>query len=161
ANNPLNNFFQFRNQQNGSSGADNLQSIIPFAVYRHQVANTSHPDVVPNLTQVTPLIDRITYKTKGQSLEVNDPFFLFPTTTFDPYQVRIPIAGTFERDGTFDTEVLTEQGSPPDYLKGCNGIMLVLDRLPVIQGRSYQYLLVHFDNRGEVERVIPTNIVSQ
>ncbi len=161
ANNPLNNFFRFRNQQNGSPGADNLQSIIPFAVYRHQVANTSHPDVVPNLTQVTPLIDRITYKTKGQSLEVNDPFFLFPTTTFDPYQVRIPIAGTFERDGTFDTEVLTEQGSPPDYLKGCNGIMLVLDRLPVIQGRSYQYLLVHFDNRGEVERVIPTNIVSQ
>lgn len=156
---PLDHFFGFHDQK--QAAADDLQSIIPFAVYRHQVANAAHPDVVPNLTQVTPLIDRIAYKDKGPYFEVSDPFFIFPSVNRNPHQVRVATAGLFKREGGFLTALLSSQLQLPDYLKDCNGAIMVLDRLPVVQGRDYQYLLVHFDDRGEVERVIPTNIVTQ
>ncbi len=34
------------------------------------------------------------------------------------------------------------------------------DTLPAIEGASYQYLIVHFDTLGEIDCVIPTNIVN-
>jgi hypothetical protein len=158
---PIEHFFGFRDQKQGAPAADDLQSIIPFAVYRHQVPSASNPNVVPNLVQVTPLIDRIAYKDQGGYFEINDPFFINPSVNHNPYQLSIPTLGIFKRTGGFNTAILSSQTLLPQYLKNCDGLIMVIDRLPVIEGSHYQYLLVHFDDRGEVERVIPTNIVQQ
>lgn len=160
---PLESFFKFRKQNTGGPlGSAELESIIPFAVYRHQVPNALFPDAVPNLVQVTPLIDRVTYKDQGTHYEVNDPFLLTPRWTFNPHNVRIPMAGIFKRDAAFLTAVFADPVPLPAYLApGCFGLIVVRDPLPVITGAAYQYLLVHFDKLGEVERIIPTNKVQQ
>jgi hypothetical protein len=154
---PLEYFYKFRSAKNDGDA----QSIIPFAVYRHQVGNAANPDVVPNLVQVTPLIDRLTYKDEGGHFLVQDPFFIFPTTFFNPYGVQVPIKGIFRRDGGFEISRFDGQLRTPPYLRNCLGLIVVLDRLPVIRGATYQYYLVHFTDRGEVDRVIPTNTVAQ
>ncbi|MFT4548413.1 MAG: hypothetical protein ACI9UA_002439 [Pseudoalteromonas tetraodonis] len=159
---PLENFFSFRSAKGaGAVSADDLESIVPFVVYRHQVKNAANPDVVPNLVQVSPLIDRLTYKETPGFYQINDPFFIFPTTTLNPHNVRIPTFGIFKRDGGFNTAILNSQIILPNYLKDCHGLYVWTDRLPVVSGALYQYLLVHFDERGEVTRVIPTNTVQQ
>jgi hypothetical protein len=159
---PLENFFNFRAQKGpGAVASDDLRSILPFVVYRHQVKNAANPDVVPNLVQVSPLIDRLTYKDRGAFYEVNDPFFLYPTANVNPFRVRVPTLGIFKRTGGFNTAIFSSHLQLPPYLKDCFGIYVWIDRLPVTNGRTYQYYLVHFDARGEIERVIPTNTVQQ
>ena len=48
-----------------------------------------------------------------------------------------------------------------EYLKGINTLMCWVDPMPVAKGARYQYLIVHFNERGEINRVIPTNYVDQ
>ena len=159
---PLENFFSYRAAKKPGPVADaDLASIVPFVVYRHQVPNAAFPEAVPNLVQVSPLIDRLAYKEEPAFYALRDPFFITPTVFVNPHNVRIPTNGIFKRAGGFNTAVFSAQLLKPDYLDGCDGLLVWLDRMPVIKGATYQYHLVCFDDRGEIARVIPTNTVDQ
>jgi hypothetical protein len=43
----------------------------------------------------------------------------------------------------------------PPYLVGATGMILLKDPLPVTSGAKYRHLIVQFDARGEISRVIP------
>lgn len=179
---PIEWLFNYRKQATETLGADALERIDPFVIYRYQVASNSFENAEPNLVQVTPLIDQIAYQTqidKDQDgtnfnfFRARDPFFIF--STFDqswPLPMPVPISGTFSREpSTFNTGILP-QGSPsnPDYLiidgsgnpdgKVYESTIWVRDVVPATSGASYQYLIVHFTERGEISRIIPTNIIS-
>ena len=48
-----------------------------------------------------------------------------------------------------------------DYLTPFNTLVYWVDRMPVVSGARYQYLIVHFSDLGEIDRIIPTNFVDQ
>jgi len=170
---PLSWLFHYRKQSDGAPTAD-TESIRRFVVYRHQVPSTRFPKARPNLVQITPLIDRITFyddKSTG-ARRIHDPFFTFKryhdTSAGDFF---VPSAGTFSRDPTtFSVNTAGSAANNNDYLKlparfplskEYEGkTMWVRDTLPVTRGAHYQYLIVHFTVRGEIARVIPTNIIS-
>ena len=167
---PLSLFFSFRKQNTQQINPGELESIIPFVVYRHQLPTEDNPDIVPNLVQVSPLIDRIAYKDHEGSVavdphrEIRDPFFRFRSALGtnegqQPYDV--PVQGTFQRE--MDEAALGQPVKFPntEYLKGINTLMCWVDPMPVAKGARYQYLIVHFNERGEIDRVIPTNYVDQ
>ncbi|ADE55158.1 hypothetical protein [Coraliomargarita akajimensis] len=172
---PLEWLFNYRKQNTEALPADALESIVPFVVYRYQVDSTRFPNAQPNLVQVTPLIDRISYQTLTdnqngvQYFRARDPFFIF--RVFDqswPSAMPVPLSGEFSRDtSTFVTGVPTP-GDPanPEYLKldtagnPFESTMWIRDVIPASRGASYQYLLVHFTERGEISRIIPTNTIT-
>lgn len=165
--------FHYRKQAGGSP-SEQTESILRFVVYRHQVSSTRFPDARPNLVQITPLIDRMTfYEDKGSGfLVLDDPFFTFKA--FDDSgsgSFLVPYQGNFSRNpGTFTRATAKTSATINPYLqfpdfydsdKEYQGnTMWVKDTLPVTRGASYQYLIVHFTPRGEIARVIPTNIIS-
>lgn len=165
--------FQYRKQAGGSP-TEQTESILRFVVYRHQVISSRFPDARPNLVQVTPLIDRMTfYEDKASGvLIVDDPFFLFkPFTARGGGSFLVPDQGTFSRNpATFTrSDAATSAVANPylqfpdiyDLEKAFEGNTIwVKDTLPVTRGASYQYLIVHFTPRGEIARVIPTNVIS-
>lgn len=170
---PLFWLFRYRKQSDGAPTAGTT-SIRRFVVYRHQVASTRFPNARPNLVQITPLIDRITYYDDPATGDwrINDPFFTFKryddTSANDFF---VPSGGTFSRDpATFSLSTAGSAAVDNDYLKlplafplskDYDGkTMWVRDTLPVTRGANYQYLIVHFTVRGEIARVIPTNIIS-
>lgn len=159
---PTEAFFKFRKQSVPDlPDVDQLESILPFVVYRHQVPNTTFPLVVPNLVQVSPLIDRISYRTGQSFYEVSDPFFLYPTLNLNPIGSHIPTSGTFQRESEkLKTGLWESTLTRPPYAANDDGLMLWVDHMPAIKGATYQYLLVHFTERGEIDRVIPTNTVT-
>lgn len=167
---PLGLLFSFRKQNIHPAPENQIQSIAPFVIYRHQLPTKAKPDIVPNLVQISPLIDRIAYKdhdggvAAGGYREIRDPFFRFKSITGatpgqEPYQV--PVQGTFCRDLQGTVLGIPAQHPDTEYLKGCDTLMCWLDPMPVAKGARYQYLIVHFNERGEIDRVIPTNYVDQ
>jgi len=156
-------FFKFRKQGVADlPDPAQLEPILPFVVYRHQVPSTLFPAAVPNLTQVSPLIDRIAYRTEASFYDVRDPFFLYPLSQNNSFGTEVPVSGIFQRDpASFTTQPWASVTTRPRYLGTCDGLILWVDHQPVTKGASYQYLLVHFTKRGEIERVIPTNTVDQ
>ena len=167
---PLSLLFSFRKQNIHPANENQIQSIAPFVIYRHQLPTDAKPDIVPNLIQVSPLIDRIAYKdhvggvAAGGYREIRDPFFRFKSTTGttpgqEPYQV--PVQGTFCRDLQGTVLGIPTQHPDTEYLKDCDTLMCWVDPMPVVKGARYQYLIVHFTERGEIDRVIPTNYVDQ
>ncbi|MFT6181804.1 MAG: hypothetical protein ACJAQT_002691 [Akkermansiaceae bacterium] len=170
---PLSWLFRYRKQSDGVPTAETT-SIRRFVVYRHQVASERFPKARPNLVQITPLIDRITYYDDPATGDrrIIDPFFTFKryndTSAADFF---VPSGGTFSRiSSTFSLSTAESAAVDNDYLKlpasfsltkDYDGkTMWVRDSLPVTRGASYQYLIVHFTVRGEIARVIPTNIIS-
>jgi hypothetical protein len=167
---PLSLLFSFRKQNIHPAPENQIQSIAPFVIYRHQLPTEAKPDIVPNLIQVSPLIDRIAYKDHAGGLaaegyrEIRDPFFRFKGINADiagggAYQV--PVEGTFCRDLQGTVLGIPAQYPDTEYLKDCDTLMCWIDPMPVAKGARYQYLIVHFTQRGEIDRVIPTNYVDQ
>ncbi|YCM45437.1 hypothetical protein V2O64_05315 [Verrucomicrobiaceae bacterium 227] len=171
--NPLYWLFHYRKQSDGAP-TSRTSSIRRFVVYRHQVPSTRFPKARPNLVQVTPLIDRITYHDNPAigDWQIDDPFFTFKryndTSAVDFF---VPSGGTFSRDpSTFSLNTAEAAAAANDYLKLPPAYssdkkyegktMWVRDPLPATRGANYQYLIVHFSVRGEIARVIPTNIIS-
>ena len=165
--------FHYRKQAGGSP-SEQTESILRFVVYRHQVSSNRFPNARPNLVQITPLIDRLTYyqdKTTG-SFVVEDPFFIFkPYDSPKASSFFVPYQGGFSRNpGTFTLNTAAASADLNPYLqfpekftagqKFEGNTMWVKDTLPVTRKASYQYLIVHFTERGEIARVIPTNIIS-
>ena len=165
--------FHYRKQADGGPSAQ-TESIRRFVVYRHQVNSARFPDARPNLVQITPLIDRITSYTDPPTgaLRLDDPFFIFKrysdTLATDFF---VPSGGQFSRTpSTFTLNFAAAAAVDNPYLKFPEKFsdiksyegrtMWVKDTLPVTKGASYQYLIVHFTERGEIARVIPTNLIS-
>ena len=104
-------------------------------VYRYQETNHFFGRVSGDLTQVTPMMERIAY-TVG-----NDPTFGVSALIYDPF---IDI---------YQASLL----NLPEFLGtiGRNAIVL-LDTQPVVSGARYRYLLVRFGDNREIVEVIPT-----
>ena len=158
---PIERLFRFRAQ--GGPSTSNLLPLAPFVVYRYQVPNSTFPDAVPNLVQVSPRIDRMAWVTEsaGGNLlaAVRDPFFRFPLMRSVP--VPVPFAGVYGPDQEPIVHPSTTSTTPlPPYLERMDQLIVWIDPMPYIKDASYRYLIVRFDpDNGEISRVIPTNIV--
>jgi hypothetical protein len=108
--------------------------VLPVAMYRIQVANAAYPVVSGDMVQVTPLVEQIAYEETNESGR-------------DVIKIRDPYIGLVSH-----FPVPQNPGSAWD--------LLLLDRHPVLQGASYQYLLVRYKPNREVERVIVTNTIT-
>jgi len=170
---PLVWLFHYR-KQSEAGPSNQTESIRRFVVYRHQVRSDRFPNARPNLVQITPLIDRITFYDDPATgnLVIDDPFLLFKEyeDTGAP-DFFVPYQGVFSRDpSTFTLSPAAASSAINPYLQFPDRFndrkiygaktMWVRDTLPVTRGASYQYLIVHFTPRGEIARVIPTNIIS-
>jgi hypothetical protein len=126
------------------------------------------------------LIDRYGYRNVVDGVavrtEVRDPFL-----GFQPWErnaIEVPIKGRFQADkepfrpnppatddapaGEYVVGIPTDVDPPvefPQYLIGSMGAVFWKDPMPVAKGAKYRYLIVRFDDRGEIRAVIPTNPV--
>lgn len=171
--NPIKWLFRYRKQSDGGPSSE-TESIRRFVVYRHQIPSTRFPNARPNLVQITPLIDRLAFYLDPPTgaLRLDDPFFIYKRyTETSQTDFFVPSGGTFSRDpNKFQVNVPQIAMVDNPYLQfpdrfniGKDYIpktMWVRDTLPVTRGANYQYLIVHFTTRGEIARVIPTNIIS-
>lgn len=160
---PLDLFFSFRKQNIHPMPADQLESIIPFVIYRHQLPSSAYPNAVVNLVQVSPLIDRMAYKDTTPNRQIRDPFFRIIGVFDSSPAYRVPVSGGFSREPAKSKLTIAGAEGHLDvpYLKDCDSLLYWVDPMPVARGAKYQYLIVHFDPRGEIDRVIPTNPVTQ
>jgi hypothetical protein len=152
---PENYLFKLRKNR---SAAASLEELMPFMLYRYQVDSETFTNARANLVQCTPLIDRISWKVEGDVQlgnsyhAVRDPFFQFVSLNF---QIPLPVSGNWSDTAT------PIMGSPlsfnprPPYLEDATGLILLNDPLPVTTGAKYRHLIVQFDPRGEIKRVIP------
>ncbi len=166
--------------QNGSEGVVPPESLLPFMVYRYQVPSTRYPNARPNLLQVSPLIDRIGKRTinEGASIfsRILDPFLGFQR--WEQNAIAVPIKGFFDATKEpFTPAPADDQPAPggsyvvglpdnviapqvlPPYLTNSEGAIFWKDPMPVGSGARYRYLVVCFDEQGEIRTVIPTNPV--
>ncbi|MFD2303694.1 hypothetical protein [Roseibacillus ishigakijimensis] len=177
---PESHLFHYRRQSSGPPTAENLESLMPFVVYRYQVPSERYPEAQPNLVQITPLIDRLSFKsnfpTSHQSdipisYQVEDPFLFFADYRSQEPAMPVPITGVFTRNpANFTTAAPVFGDNNPAYLsrsasaypdaKWLDHTIWLRDSHPAARGASYQYLLVPFSERGEIERIIPTNIIT-
>ena len=107
------------------------ESIMPFALYRYQVANANFPSVSGDTIQVSPLMENIAYEldvTPGVSTNtvLHDPFLTTTTTT----------------------------GGGVTYLW-----LWAKDTQPIISGARYKYILVRFKSNHEIDQLVPSNEV--
>jgi len=115
--------------------ARNGQPLLPIVVYRQQVANTNFPHVTGNLVQCSPLLERIPYHLdlhlgNASYITIEDRL-IAAAEYFDPSgQNEIPIS-----------------------------VLYLRDQQPVIHGATYQYYVVRFTDKREIDEVIPTNPV--
>lgn len=156
---PMSGLFRYHPQGRPSGETKPLAA---FVVYRYQVPNSKFPTAVPNLVQVSPLIDRMAWKReklgKDTFTKVRDPFFRFPR--IDGADVPVAIAGLSGADEIPDSGVIDGNSTRPPYLKDTKNLIVWTDPMPYIRGASYRYLIVCFDpETREISRVIPTNPV--
>ena len=110
-------------------------SLFPAVLYRFQVASAGLPQVSGDLVQVSPLMNQIATVT-----------------------TNVPDVGVFTRiDDPFIR--LTALNVIPGKNDSGERNLVLLDTTPVIIGANYAYLLVRFDDTGEVANVIPTTLV--
>lgn len=111
------------------------ESILPAVLYRFQVPSTALPQVSGDLVQVSPRMREIAAVT-----------------------TNVPNAGIFTRiDDPFIR--LTALGQVPGSENKLERALVLLDTTPVILGANYAYLLVRFNDAGEVLNVVPTTLV--
>ena len=106
-------------------------TVLPVVLYRYQVPNANFPVVSGDLTQVSPLMEKIAFQQTNQV-----PYGAVTV-------LRDPFVGAFARAGD-------NSGSPTYDL-------YLFDTQPVVTGARYGYLLVRFGENRAIEEVIPTN----
>jgi hypothetical protein len=114
-------------------------SLLPIVVYRQQLTNSLFPRVSGNLTQVTPLIERLPWSFVPP---------IFGTRTSFPY---VYIA---DRLIAFDAEFYAGNSDIFGYF------MYVRDQQPVIFGAAYQYFVLRLDAKHEVSEIIPAGTIT-
>ncbi|MCC5790429.1 MAG: hypothetical protein JJT75_12395, partial [Opitutales bacterium] len=136
--------------------------LFPFVLYRHQVSTQRFPTAVPNLLQVSPLIERINTTPSGaNSFILRDPYIV--PVSFG--EVAVPMTGLFDINDPQEIELGLDFISEvplndrPAYLGNSENGLYWVDHMPVIEGAAYRYLIVQFADNGEIRRIIPTNTV--
>ena len=122
-----------------ASGGLTLKSIFPFALYRYRVDAPLYRQVSNNVEQVTPLMREIAYE-GDVSYDFGKSEVLKVTRVRDPYFVSRAVE---PYDGTGPTHQL-----------------YMIDHSPLHLGGTYQYLVVFFTERGEIETVLPLNPIT-
>jgi hypothetical protein len=156
---PENYLFRLREDRGDASS---LEDLMPLMLFRYQLPSERFPEAKANLLQCTPRIDRISWhriesEKNGVGYEVRDPWFsIVPSGVFD---AQLPVAGGWSDDNPPVVADPSNLNSPPPYLEGHTGLILLNDTLPVTLGARYRYLIVQFDPRGEIQRVIPLDPV--
>jgi hypothetical protein len=97
-------------------------ALMPFMLYRRQIACNRFPEVSGQVVQVSPLIERIATDVSAGQTRVIDPFIVI--------------------------------GPRPPATAGSRHDICVRDNMPVIAGATYQYMMVLFDDRGEIRETI-------
>lgn len=140
-----------------SGDATKLRNLMPFMVYRYQVASSAFPSARANLVQCTPLIDRISgiYLKSGkeEGYQVYDPFLFFVASA--QTNIKVPFSGTWNDSKPPLLDFPDSTTNRPAYLENSTGMIFVKDSLPVTQGAKYRHLIVQFEERGEIKRIIP------
>jgi hypothetical protein len=108
------------------------ETLLDFALYRYQVPNANWPSVSGDVYQVSPIID-------GLAAQKITAYYGDGWAVFDPYFFILPIPESLGTIPTYDL-----------YLK---------DTQPVIAGASYRYLVVRFDELGEIVQIIPLPVL--
>jgi hypothetical protein len=121
------NNYIFKRYSNSSD--QNGQPLLPIVVYRQQVTNANYPRVSGNLTQVTPLLERIPWVAPS---------------------LRINIVTIADRLIAFSQETWNDR----DY-----SFLYLRDQQPVILGASYHYYVVRLNDQREVSEVIDAGTV--
>ena len=122
--------YVFRNEQAAANEpqAEAPGSLFPMMLYRTQVPNTMFPIVSGDVSQVSPLMEKIAYQEHqigGRATAV----------IWDRYCAMVPPGSIPAADAKRD--------------------LFVLDRQPVLAGAKYRYLIVRFGPDHEIERIIP------
>lgn len=121
-------------------GAGAAEPLLPVALYRQQVTNAAFPRVSGDVTQVSPLIERVAVRKDV----LNNGYTQFEV--LDPL-----ITGSIENGPV--------PGLPPlqdPVMGGDNdcGIYLV-DSQPMVAGAAYRYFLARFKANREIAEIIP------
>lgn len=140
-----------------SGDSTNLTDLMPFLVYRYQVPSTRFPAARANLVQCTPLIDRISgiyvNNSKEKGYQVADPFLCF--VSIAQTSIQLPYSGQWTDSLAPNLDFPFNAVNRPIYLTNSTGMIFLKDTLPVTQGAKYRHLIVQFEERGEIKRIIP------
>lgn len=134
------------------SGETSDRTLLPAALYRYQLPNELYPQVGGDLVQVSPLVQEIAYESfemadhRPLPGELEDAFSYFSQFQGKDYNVlQDPFMAARDRE---DFDALTDENTHE---------LILLDTQPVVQGAKYRYLLVRFDESGEIDRVLPVD----
>ena len=105
--------------------------ILPAALYRQQITNINFPKVSGDVTQVSPLVEKLALRRFNYGYEVVDS-----------------LIGRSADPETVPTEENLGYG------------MYLFDTQPVISGAAYKYFLVRFKANHEVDQIIPAGSVT-
>jgi hypothetical protein len=138
--------------------AGSLADLMPFMLFRYQEPSALFPQARANIVQCTPLIDRISWryddKTEPPTYVIRDPYLQFyPYNKKNALPFALPKSGPWNDTTAPVTSNLMDP--PPPYLEDSTGLIFLRDLLPVTQGAKYRHLLVQYDQKGEIRRVIP------
>jgi len=154
--------YLFRVRDNRDAAAS-LAPLMPLMLYRYQMPSALYPNARANIVQCTPLIDRMSWRLvdddkTGRAYEILDPYLqFFESRNRTPFD--LPVAGEWDdRTPPVLEQPLTFTPAPA-YLGNATGFIFLNDLLPVTTGAKYRHLIVQFDERGEIKRVIPLDPV--
>ena len=132
--------YLFRRNASVTAPPPGTDVILPVALYRVQVTNATFPKVSGDVTQVSPLIEKLATRRE---------------TYFDYIQYRV-VDRLIGRSADLEFEMPGELANSND---GYTGIYL-FDSQPVISGATYRYYLVRFKDDHEVDQIIPAGDVT-
>ncbi|MEO7676767.1 MAG: hypothetical protein ABIV39_08410, partial [Verrucomicrobiota bacterium] len=116
----------FRSISGDASRAN--QPLLPIVIYRQQVTNDWYPKVSGDVTQVSPLIERIPWRIVNGHVTIPDRLFAGYPETKDNVNYYF--------------------------------FIYVRDQQPVLAGASYQYSVVRFNAKREVQEIVPAGQVT-
>ena len=152
---PENYLFQMRRETGDPAS---LEDLMPFMLFRYQLPSDRFPDARANLIQCTPRIDRVSWhrgedEKGGKYYELRDPWFRLLNVRESG--IPVPVSGGWSDENPPNVAAPSNLTSLPPYLEDMTGLLLLADPLPVTLGARYRYLITQFDERGEINRVIP------
>jgi hypothetical protein len=134
-----------------------LTNLFPCILYRYQLPSDRFPNARANLVQCTPLIDRISWRyendEKQPGYHISDPFLTFVASAQPT--INVPFSGNWDNNTLPTLAPPSQAANRPLYLESNTGLILLNDPLPVTVGAKYRHLLVQFQGRGEIKRIIP------
>jgi hypothetical protein len=110
--------------------------LLPGMLYRYQVANPLFDEVSNDIVQVTPLMETIAHRYEAPVSGLLPE--CFGARIYDPH---VAVIGTISGPSTVTYD------------------LWLLDSMPVVPGARYAYLMVVFNDAGEIRTIIPAGEV--